>query len=193
MNLTDQLDECLKNKCSYIYSFYQEPLPEKFIDEYLDKMNIDDESYKSLYSWRNGLNLDDADNFPNEMCILFWGNFISLEDSYSQFRANENSYFDWPPSQVVIMDKLMGERLLYETNTQSPYYKFVFCYAPFGNNAGLPIPCYDSIDKMIETIIELYKNDAISYNEETQHLHIDFEKEDLISREINPLSKYWQS
>jgi hypothetical protein len=53
-----------------------------------------------------------------------------------------------------------------------------------------PVVIYDSIVRMLGTIIECYRFNAYNFSE-TGELQIDYDLEEQISKQLNPNSHYW--
>ena len=191
--LIKEFDNCLKKYCSYIYDYYQNSLPEEEIDMHMNKMGILNDDYKTLYKWKNGLDLGASRSFPKEFRISDFGNIVSLDDALHQFTEIRKSgtELEWPASQVVMFDNLIGERLLLETDKNSPYNNFVFCYHSYGSDACQSISYYDSIEKMLITLIEQFEQKALWFDDSKGFLEIDFDKLFEIGKIINHKSEYW--
>jgi hypothetical protein len=189
-SLINRLDHCLREKCPYIYSYYQDPLPDLEIDRYMQKMSIVSEDYKKLYQWKNGLDFQVSETFPKEFWIHFYGNFLSLKDAWIGWEENTDEEF-WKRSQIEIMDNLIGEKLFFESDPSSDQYSFIYRFSPSIMPMSEPITIYDSLGSMLETIITIYENDGIKLGDDGL-LETDFDLVSRISAAINVKSKDWK-
>jgi len=180
--LISELDEILKIYNSIEYHKLQSPLNSDVLHFYFNKLNIENKSFESLYKWKNG-------EKENEYCqMMQYGGLLSLEES---IKLKEN-YLEGCVENIFIPIISDGEQILLFNNNRSKNYGRIYLYSVPLLYIEKPISCFDSLETMIITIVESYKEKAYIYDEKERWLNIDSEKIKLIAKKNNKKSAYWK-
>lgn len=178
--LLKELDATLRNYNHIEYQKLQPPLPDEEIDNYFDKFGVIDKGLKALYQWKNG---EKEDSYCQ---MMMYGGMQSLE-------AIEKSFlFDIPYDSFlleIISDN--GEERLLFNKKQGKHYGKLYMYSVPSLYIDFPISYFDSLDAMLRTTIEAYKNEAYIYDNERQWLNKDYHKYEAIAKSFNKNSAYW--
>jgi hypothetical protein len=168
------------------YDKLYSPLSESEVTNYLKKLNVEDESFKSVYLWKNGFDPDEDINIHCQLNIF--GAFQSLKSVWETglFRVAESI---WKETFIPIITEGLGEYLLFNNEQGNDYGKLYLYSASLSFTE--PISYYDSLTAMIETDIAGYENGIFSYDQKNNWLDIDVKKYGRIAKSINKSSNYW--
>jgi hypothetical protein len=140
----------------------------------------------SLFNWHNGIDWDNSDsNF-----IFNFGAPISIDYAaelyFEYLELTEGTSKEYFP----IFATASGETLLYGIDPTRQTYGSIYLYASkiFFDDEYTKI--YDNFEKIFETSIICYKEEAYTFSEEREFL-VDYRKYESIGKQINPKSPYW--
>jgi hypothetical protein len=182
--LLNKLDSTLQKYNSVNYKKLQAPLPEKEIDQYLKRLGVDDQNFKLLYSWKNGV--DNEDGVQEEDQIFNFGSLVSLQYLFKNPELNQ-----WEKKFISIVSDGSGQAILFNNEKDQDYGRLHMYSVPL-LFIRKPISFYDSIESMVETTIQAYKQNAFVYDEKEEFLNIDFDRFNKIATDMNPNSDYWK-
>lgn len=198
--LNELLNHLLVNKAPSC-KILQQGLTRNEIDLYTDHLNIQlPEEVYALYEWRNGINWTDQFSL-GEMWLFRGGLFVSIErsvETYEYYLRNSDGW--WNESIFQLFESGGGQMFFIDCDSNSPAYKMILFVDYGAADRDIVVTCYDSLDNMLETIIECYAQKAFWFedsdvsinNHHPRMLRFDFEKELMISGEKNPRSDLWK-
>ncbi|MBV8255086.1 MAG: hypothetical protein JO154_20965 [Chitinophaga sp.] len=179
-----RFDTFLKTECTYVYDYYDAPLSDDMILEMLGELEISDNNFFSLYSWKNGISVEKLD-YSVDLSILPWGNLLSLKDALDVEIDNRGNNY-WKFSLKPIFANFEGEHYLVETEETSEFYGVIYFYSPNLAYAVNPIPYFDNLESMLSSIMRFFEMKAQWYDIKKERLVFDFDKLDQIREELNP-------
>ncbi|MBG9377712.1 hypothetical protein I5907_15830 [Panacibacter sp. DH6] len=180
-SLLEELDGTLKNYNMQDYEKLQSPLPDKEIDEYLRELKINDENLKALFRWKNG-------EKENSYCqMMEYGGLQSLKS----IKESQSSFKLYDPLLIEIITDNGEESILFN-NKPGTHYGKLYMYSVPQLYIEQPISYFDSLEAMVKTIIEGYKEKAFKRKTQKKRLHIDYDKFAAIAKKINKKSAYWK-
>jgi len=184
--LLQNLDEVLQRKNLQNYQRLNEPLPEDKRDEFFRELDILDHNFATLFSWKNGYDLD---IFTKERCqICQFGSFFSLRFIAHSIAINKKEPM-WGDYFIPILGDTAGDSILFCNKKGRTYGKlYLFSVSLLHTD---PVGYFDSLSSMVETIIEAYQQDALTYSAEENWLNVNTGKYWEIASNINKHSKYW--
>ncbi len=199
--LNELLEELIRNQ-SHIVHLLQPGLNSKQIDEKIIDLPIDlPKEVYALYKWRNGINWSDKYSL-GEMWIFPLGIFTSIERSIENYKyyQNTNDKF-WNESLFMLFEGGGGEMFFIDCNENSISYRMIIMLDYGAVDHEILITIYDSLNKLIETIVECYK-EKIFWFEDTDPnydlqrplkiLNRDSRREIIKSRDKNPNAELWK-
>ncbi|MDE3145179.1 MAG: hypothetical protein KGL19_13560 [Bacteroidota bacterium] len=180
--LLQELDTTLRTYNIVEYHKLQPPLPDKEIEKKLNDLGIIDENVKALFQWKNG---EKEDSYCQ---IMECGGLLSLQE----IKEDKKSYLSdcYAPTFIPIVSE--GEQKILFNNKQGSHYGKLYFYSVPCLYINHPISYYDSLESMLRTTIEAYKNKAYKYDVKNNWLDIDRDLFDLIAKKINIKSAYWK-
>lgn len=187
LELIEELDKILKISNAFNYQKLYPGVAVVEIDYYFHKLGIEDEYLRSLYSWKGGYN---PDKVPGDLCqIMEFDVFLSMEAITGHIEANK-THESWEDKFIPLVTDTTGQFILFNTEESDDYGK-LYLYST-SLLIQKPISYYDSIYKMIETVIEEYKQGALVYDRQQDWLNCDIKKIRNIAGKINIKSDYWR-
>ena len=178
-----ELEERLQLKKAPVLNNFNPGLPEKEIRDQLKAIRIENELLVELFSWKNGVGSDDLAVGEYEM--FSFGTMISLKAAIDHYEAAMADNI-WDKSLFPIF--IGTDYILFDTSKGEN--GKIWYYAPSLLLSGKPVTIYDSLVRMLGTIIECYRFNAFNFTE-TGELEIDYDLEEQISEQLNPKSRYW--
>jgi hypothetical protein len=144
---------------------------------------------QDIYFWRNGVKANDQRSWKlTEMFMLSLGIFRPFSISLETY---ENAKIElWPEFMFPVFQSGAGETYLVNCDIQNPT-KFISYFAPADWRFDGLITMFDSLETMVYSISECYKQRAYYYNTGDYRLQINDEREAAICGAINPESDYW--
>jgi len=178
--LLAELDTVLRKYNIVEYTKLQPPLPDEEIDKYFEEFGIEDEDLKALYQWKDG---EQADSYSK---LMKNGGIQSLQEvkKYLSF----DKLYDTDLLEIISDN---GEEALLFNKREGPHYGKLYFYSVPCLYIEHPISYFDSINAMLRTTIEAYKEGAYQYDDKARWLNIDRSKFATIAKKININSRYW--
>lgn len=178
----EELDSVIQSYNSLQYQKLQDPLNENDIEQYLNEVNISDKNVKALYQWKNGAKV-------NSQCeIIKYGVFCSLELLVEGYKNNLDNTYD--RSFITIVDD-SDVRLLFNNKQGSSHYGKIYLYSIPSLYIDYPISYFDSVESMIETSVQAYKEGVCFYDQKKNTLRFDESIFFILAKSINKGSAYW--
>jgi len=195
-HLFKQLFLEMKASNSPLWSYLQPGISKEVVDNNLTKANLDvafpDEIY-SLYEWHNGVNENEArEKDIGELSLFKLGIFSSLSfaiDNYIEY-AVQNSY--WSKGLFPLFESGGGDYYLIDSNKHSATYKMIFFYSPSNSYFQGVASIFDSLDSLLSSVIECYREKAYYFSPDSPDLEIKPKLEMAIWRKHNPNSEYYR-
>ncbi len=192
-DILNLLFDVLKEKKSPLAKLFNEGLSRRDIDSLLDRENISisftDELY-SLYQWRNGINIfDDSGIYFVFFPLAAFVPLDILTDAYNYY-AIANDY--WEKNLFPVFANLAGDFYLLDIDPQSATFKKIFKFSPSNASFLGAITVFDSLQKLLETVIVCYKTEIYKYDLQQNFLVVDPIKEYEVAKDINRDSEYWK-
>lgn len=164
----DELFELLTN---YKFSFLKD-----FIDFYL---------------WKGGLKwtlLFKEEAFDCE--LTSFGNFFEIDGLLSFFTMERISKtLPYENKFLAFFLNSSGDRVMIDLKEKSKTFGKIFIFAPSITLSSKPMKIFDSVESMVDTIIECYQKEA--YKISNGKLEINYDLESEIAQTINPHSEFW--
>lgn len=188
--ILNKLDSTLQRYNLVNYEKLESSLPTNETEFYLNKLNITDSDFRSLYYWKNGYNVNK--NVNNICSVLEYGTFMSLESVYNTFLKNKTGSGRWDsPSLIPFITDSTGQYILFNNRNGANYGK-LYLYSASILVAIDTISYYDSISSLLQTTIEAYEKGILKYIETEDWLDIDVRKFRDIAVKYNFNSKFWK-
>lgn len=183
-------DNILKKYCKNIYDQFGEPLNNEIIKQMLGKVDIKNEQIEKLYQCHNGIKYDLVKSVGEfEFCSM--GVFLPLEEAISHYKEKIKNNL-WERRFFPLLTNHAGDYLLLDIDGDSNTFERMFFYSP-SLLISYPEIAYDNLESFFQTITLCYKSGAYVFDESTNTLEIDQDKEFEISAEENPNSEYWSN
>lgn len=184
----ENFDKCLKDYCEPLYSKLLPSLRLNEVEEFFRKWQIEDENLMMLFQWKNGILYDDS--YPTSAFdYTGFGVIPSLEYIAEIKKVSINK--QWRKSYFPLVLSFGGDFLLYETDKSSTNYGMIFLHSPNLGYVDYQPGYFDSIQSMIITICDSFKEKVFKYGYANMDLDINFEKYGEIAKRLNPKSEYW--
>lgn len=191
-NLTElllELENCLASYCKPMYDRMLNPLDNKEIDFYFNKIGLESQIIKSLYLWKNGIP-NNGDLFTYSYGICSFGVFPPLDYLVTVYNLAIKDG-DWNKSLIPVVVSYAGDFLLFESDANKIDHGQLYLYCPTFGYVYETISYYDSVECMIRTIIKCFLSGGFVYDTESMSLKEDQDIVFAISAEMNPQSHYW--
>ena len=186
-----EFEKCLDQYCNVMCNKLEPPFPVSTINQSLGKVNIDDDDLRTYYAWKNGIDYD-AVLATNAFDYSSFGVMPTLEFASNVSYENNNSDHMWDSSLFPVIASFGGDFLLYNHNMEDKDYGKIFLYS----TSLLCMPSeesyFDSLELMIETHIQCFKNKVFVYDSDQMFLDVDTDAYFEIAAKLNPESKYWK-
>lgn len=192
MEKIELFESTLRKHALFLWSKLNPALNNDEIDSFMRKIGIEDDIISAFYRWKNGVSYN-----INEPTLLYefcsFGVMLPLE-FISQICIPEDEYYEWEPHFFPIIGNYQGDYLLYNSDKNSSTYGMLHLYSAALLLVDEKITYYDSIETMVQSIIDCFESGAYRYNATNlEGLTIDDEKAIEINKKNNPLSEYWKS
>jgi hypothetical protein len=182
-----QLDEALQKYNPFNYKKLQDPLPSREIDEYMNKLEVDDENFKMLYAWKNGVKARYGAGMRDQ--IFDFGALVSVQ--YLLEDSLETQTNPWTKNFIPIIINGDGAALLFNNENGENFGKLHLYCVPL-LFIEEPISYYDSIEAMIITTLESYEKKILHYDERENWLNENIDEFYKLAANYNPNSDYWK-
>lgn len=182
-------EECLRKYCRPVYENLEKGLDSEHVDSILAKLQIDNRELRKMYYWQNGIKADTG-KYIGEFDFCSQGKMLPLEEAATHYEIyiKENQ---WKKNYFPLITTHAGDYLLYDVDKDSKTYGMLLFYSP-SLLIVEPETAYDSLESFFETIISCYQQGIYKFNESSNTLEVDHNREFKISIEKNPKSKYWK-
>jgi hypothetical protein len=190
--LLEELDQILQEHNQDNYKKLKVSLPDTEINYYLKKLGINDQNFELFFEWRNG---NDINEISNQHCQIFdFGSIISLESIVKLTITNTKKELNsWKSSFTPVIANGEGDFLLYNNDEKQDDYGKLHLFSASLLFIEEPISYYDSLETLIKTTIEAYKQSIFRYDPKRKWLNMDLDRYFEIAKVINNKSKYWKS
>jgi hypothetical protein len=187
------LDYLIKQNCP-IVKLLQTGLTVEDINRFMIDIPISlpDEMF-SLFTWRNGVN-SEVENFVGATMLFPGSAFYDFSNAVNRYKEAVGYDKFWNASKFLIFDSPGGEMLLIECDPKSTHYGRIYLHDIGSPDFETLISIYDSLDSLLDTIIECYSENVFICNSITGVKTRDNEmafREVEISKKYNPESLYW--
>ena len=188
-SLFQSFRRCILHYCPVLGNMLQEPHKREELELLLDKLGIQNLTYRDLYLLTNGI--DNDGKYPTSAYDFCDFGVIPTIEFVSKLLKVDALKGIWTNSRFPVITSFAGDYLLLET--ANPNLGKLLLYSPnLGYVTDLPT-YYDSIDSMFRTIISCFEIGAYRYDTNTMTLITDIALKFEISRQYNPFSSYWNS
>ncbi len=180
--ILEQLEQVFSNTNSFAYSLLRKGNDKESIRKMLNQENIANfpQELVNFYQWHDGM--EDSNEMLGKLELFNFGYFLSLKKALTFSSTNQSlSSKNFFP----LFTNNGGDFLLYNFKD-----RFIYFDSPVLLSDKKPISKYDSFGRLLETIKECYAEKAYYFQDD--FLEIDYNKEEAISKRLNPLSKYWK-
>lgn len=186
--LLETFDASLRKFNLTNYERLYAPLSDVEINDYLEQLNINNENFKLLFTWKNGY---DPNQKTKVLCqVVDYGTLLSLQSIVRSLDANK-SIGRWEDHFIPLITDSTGQYLLFNNNKDSSDFGKLHLYSASLLFVEEPVSYYDSIFTFIETTIEAYEVGALKYDAQEDWLNKDVYRIREIAKRINVNSEYW--
>ena len=156
----------------------------------LKKVGINFGRWADIYCWRDGLMTLISTISQYDFCSF--GKLIPLVSSIGIYKTNITNGI-WSDGFFPIIEEGGGGYLLLNLMPSHPNFGNVHVYSPSLLITEKPEPIYDSFQSFIKTVIVCYNHHIFSTKDNGINLIIDYQREQDISKTMNPKSSFWKS
>lgn len=145
-----------------------------------------------LFLWKNGLVLADYLKKNGDiMELCSFGSFFAIRDLLSYYLLIHSTKPLYNKKYFPFFFSNMGDHILIDLYVKSKTFGKIFIFAPSLTLSAEPMSIFDSLKKMIQTVVSSYKNGFYILKEDGT-LEIDFKNEGKVAKELNPGSDFWK-
>lgn len=185
------LEKLLIEKESPVVKSLNEPIE---YDELVEKITNHKFSFLKdfvdFYQWKDGQKLNLFTKGAFEYELTSFGNFFDIDTLLSFFILEKvTKKLPYENKYLAFFFNSCGDRIVIDLKEKSKTFGRLFIFAPSVTLSSKPMQIFDSIECMVDTIIECYQKGA--YKIDNGKLIIDFDLESRIAQEINPNSEFW--
>lgn len=182
-----------QKKCP-IVDLLQRPLTKEEIDVQVESLplRLPDEIY-SLYMWRNGVTSTEK-IYSGAGSLIPGAVFYEFSNAVLRYHEYAGKDEFWNSSKFLVFDSVGGEMHIMECDESSKDFGKIFYHDISALEFDTLISIYDSLDTMLDTVIECYIEGLYSCDpiKGIKHANDDaFAREAEISKKHNPQSLYW--
>jgi hypothetical protein len=189
-NLLIEFEHTLKENNAESLKAFQSGLTNDEISYWLSKIEVlSDEKLHTLYSWHNGIKYDSGWTV-GEFNFFSLGVMLSLEDVIHHANILKESISIESKLLLPLFASGNGDYVLYQADIKSNDFGILFLHAPMLTLSERPVSIYDSLEALLKTVIESYKQGAYRIGGDGQ-LSVDYELEQQVSRTINKDADFW--
>jgi hypothetical protein len=177
-----ELEQELVKARSPVLKYFMEGLQAEYITSLFERNSLHPtDELVELYQWKNGLEFE---NIPTGLLRFgVMGVFLPLEVSVEIFKASEEA------SLETYFPIFSDDSFLIQLDRQSEGFGKIFVFSP-ALQILEPETCFDSLERMIETFIECFREGAYFYDSEG-FFEEDYDKSVGIAKKFNPTATYW--
>lgn len=146
--------------------------------------------FVDFYLWKSGLKSDFFKEEAFKYELTSFGNYFDIESILSFFTMERISKsLPYDKKYLAFFFNSCGDRVIIDLKEKSKTFGRLFIFAPSITLSSKPMQIFDSIECMVDTIVECYQKGA--YKIENDKLIIDFDLESEIAQKNNPHSEFW--
>lgn len=146
--------------------------------------------FVDFYLWKRGHKSSFFKEESFEYELTSFGNFFDIEPLLSLFMMERISKtLPYDNKYLAFFFNSCGDRVVIDLKEKSKTFGKLFVFAPSITLSSKPMQIFDSIECMVDTLIECYQKGA--YKIDNGKLVIDFDLESEIAQKNNPDSKFW--
>jgi len=187
--LMSELNSVLLERHSPILDKLQKGLNSITTRKLLGSFNITNDKLVTLFGWRNGVKdmyngskIEEFELFPEAI-------MLSLEEAINHYKVSIEQKL-WEGGLFPMFSNGGGDYLLFDCNKNSVSYEVVLLYAPSLLLNEKPESIYDSIENLIQTVINCFNQKAYKFDVKGL-MDVDYDLKYKISTKLNPNSSYW--
>jgi hypothetical protein len=147
------------------------------------------------FQWKDGLIREGLEDIPLAGFNLFpFGSPFSLKEAVEIFQYYAIDHGHWGVNFFPVFESGLGDYLLLDINEASPTSGMVCFSSPADPNAQGVVSYADSLNRLIEAIIECYQKEVYYFTEFEGHriLEEHYDAGFNIWKNNNPRSEYWK-
>jgi hypothetical protein len=187
--ILQRLERNLQAFCKPVADKFEKGLNGNYIEDVFAKLNINNNELRKLYQWRNGIKVDTG-KYVGEFDFCSQGKMLPLEEAINHYTAYLKDSL-WRKGCFPLFTTNAGDYLLYDIDESSSTYGMLLLYSP-SLLIVEPETAYDSLENFFETVIACYNQGIYKFNETSNTLEIDQDKEFEVSSKMNLHSEYWK-
>jgi hypothetical protein len=186
-----ELELVLKEFNYPIINKFNDGKNEEEITEYLDNIKFPNrKDVVELYMWKNGVNgLYQGTNIE-QLELFANGIMFSLEFAISMYALEVRVEKKFKKTFLPMFTSGGGDYILMNFDVKSKSYGQLFLYSTSILMTETPMPIYDSLESLFETVLSVYKGKGYYFTEDVFKVDYDIEKK--ISKQLNPKSDFWK-
>lgn len=143
-----------------------------------------------LYSWKKGLKGELALDISFDYRMFSFGSPIFYKDTSNLYILDESTDGLFTGKYLpFVFHGILEDPILIDLSKRSKTRGSIYYFCPNVTLSATPVQIYDSLQSMIESIIECYQKEAYIIDEAGLLDVNDLEQE--ITRKLNPKSDYW--
>jgi hypothetical protein len=151
------LEFLVKLNCPLV-NLLQPPLEEDEFEKLMAGMPITlPDEVVSLFKWRNGVD-SKSDNFLGGTWLFPRAVFYEFSHTVSRYKEGAGRDKFWNPTKFMLFETGGGELYLIECNPDSSNFGTIYKYDLCAIEFDTLIPIYDSIESLLDTVLECYSN-----------------------------------
>jgi cell wall assembly regulator SMI1 len=187
-----ELSKTLIASQSPLTNFFKAGLTAEAVDRLTKNVNLNlPQDLKTIYEWKNGVDLDKLDDRNFDTSLFPLATFVGLEDALEAYQFYTNEKY-WPTNMFPVFQSNGGDFFLSDINPQSKNYSRIYFFSPSDPYFSDLISYADSVEKLLESVINCYSLGIFRYDQTDEYLDFDFDKQVVLFRKINPESEYWK-
>ncbi|WP_269226671.1 SMI1/KNR4 family protein [Flavobacterium eburneipallidum] len=186
------LEKVLVEKGNPIVNSMEEPKDYDELFELITNYKFSfSKDFIDFYLWKGGLKstlLFTEEAFDCELTAF--GNFFEIDGLLSFFTMERISKtLPYENKFLAFFLNSSGDRVIIDLKEKSKTFGKIFIFSPSITLSSKPMQIFDSVESMVDTIIECYQKEA--YKISNGKLEIDYDLESEIAQAINPHSEFW--
>lgn len=187
--IISRFDSTLRKFNKVNYDLLLPPLEDSTLSEKVLQLDVTDSDLHFLYKWKNGY--DPSKYEEGNTCHIFEFDTIMTFDDVVETTESAKKFNYWSPIFIPFMTDFTGQYILYNNNINSGEYGRLFL-----SSASLlsvePSCYYDSIPKMMETIIAAYEQEIFILMPGSKRLDIQYDKLASLCMKMNKYSTFYR-
>ena len=196
-NSLDRLLEVLVEKESPLVARLKKGIDKDYINSIIEPHEIIfPEELFTYYGWRNGFTIGPDEFISMASVTLFTlGNPIPVETSLEEYFEYSFVNGFWEKKYFPLFESGIGDYYLMDLDPDSSNYKMIMFYSPATPYFQGVISFSDSLQKLIETIVECYERNIYFFEEfEGDKVFVTIPGTSFeLWKKNNPKSEYWRT